>query len=135
MSQLLSEVAATMRMHAVQKSIGFVFKSTAGKEDFFLGDPFRLRQILYNILGNAVKFTDQGEVTLEVRQETGGEKVQFLFVITDSGSGISPEDQRRIFHAFEQGSPGNTASLNGTGLGLSIAKELVENQHGEIRLD
>jgi len=97
------------------------------------GDPLRLGQILLNLVGNALKFTDNGSVDVSVwpMPERDG-KVQLQFVVSDSGIGITPEDQRRIFNAFEQADASMTRRHGGTGLGLAICKRLVHLMGGEI---
>ncbi len=100
----------------------------------FIGDEFRLRQCLFNLLGNAIKFTDTGSVTLKVKHcDQEGEKVRLQFVVEDTGIGIKPEDVKRIFHEFEQiDHPDQQAK--GTGLGLAITQRLVELMGGKIKV-
>ncbi|MFO0707410.1 MAG: response regulator [Nitrospira sp.] len=97
------------------------------------GDPGRLRQVLTNLVGNAVKFTDRGEVTLQAYLEEESEKETIIrFEITDSGIGISPEVQHRLFQPFTQADSSMTRRFGGTGLGLSISKQLIELMGGRI---
>ncbi|TDX00819.1 ATP-binding protein [Dinghuibacter silviterrae] len=90
------------------------------------GDPFRLKQVLYNLLGNAIKFTTTGWVNLDVRYEDG----HLICAISDTGPGIAPEDLERVFQEFEQAE--SRSGPSGTGLGLPISKALVEAQGGRI---
>ena len=101
-----------------------------------VGDPFRLGQILLNFTGNAVKFTDQGTVVVRVRVagESAGDVV-LCFEVQDSGIGISPEDLKRLFTAFEQADGSMTRKYGGTGLGLAISKRLAELMGGEVGVD
>src|SRR5207248_146802 len=100
-----------------------------------IGDPARLRQILTNLIGNAVKFTDRGEVGVRVEAvEAEGPSVVLAFDVSDSGIGIPPEKQRRIFDAFTQADSSTTRRYGGTGLGLSISKQLCEMMGGTIGL-
>ncbi len=97
------------------------------------GDPLRLDQILFNLVGNAIKFTEQGATTLRVRSvgETAG-AVQVRFEVSDTGIGIEPEAQSRLFQSFEQADNSMTRKYGGTGLGLAISKRLVAMMGGEI---
>ncbi|HEX8192103.1 MAG TPA: ATP-binding protein [Allosphingosinicella sp.] len=100
---------------------------------FYLGDETRLRQVLLNLLNNAVKFTAEGLVSLAVaRQATEGERERIRFTVTDTGLGIDPDSQAQLFRPFAQADASITRRYGGTGLGLSISKQLVELMGGEI---
>jgi CheY-like chemotaxis protein len=99
----------------------------------FLGDPLRFGQILLNLAGNALKFTDHGSITLRARRlDDSPEGVLLRIEVADTGIGISPEDQERLFTAFEQADGSMTRKYGGTGLGLVISKRLVRLMGGEI---
>ncbi len=99
----------------------------------YLGDASRVRQILVNLIGNAVKFTDEGEVTLQVSSTLLKDHVHRLeFLVSDTGMGISPEALSQLFQPFQQGDASATRRHGGTGLGLTISKRLVELMGGEI---
>ena len=100
------------------------------------GDPLRLGQILLNLTGNAIKFTEQGRVSLRIRSEAETpESVQVRFEIIDTGIGIDPAAQARLFSAFEQADNSMTRKYGGSGLGLVICKRLVQLMGGEIGLE
>ena len=100
------------------------------------GDPLRLGQVLTNLVGNAIKFTERGEVVIRVASVTeSAEKVMLRFEVSDTGPGISPEAQKRIFENFSQADGSTTRKHGGSGLGLAISKQLVEMMGGEIHVE
>ncbi|MDE2076570.1 MAG: response regulator [Burkholderiales bacterium] len=114
---------------------GLALRVDAGPDvpDAVVADPVRLRQILINLVGNAIKFTEQGEVRLHIGYETATSKQQQLhLLVSDSGIGISPVQQRQIFEAFTQADASTTRRFGGSGLGLTICAGLVRLMNGQI---
>jgi PAS domain S-box-containing protein len=104
--------------------------------DALVGDPLRLRQIVVNLVGNAIKFTDHGEIVLHVQEKSRRNgSAQLRFSVTDTGIGIPPEKQAVIFEAFAQADSSTTRHYGGTGLGLAISAELVELMGGRISVE
>jgi signal transduction histidine kinase len=99
---------------------------------YILGDPDRLRQILINLIGNAIKFTEKGDIAIRIRVNNIKDPTFLRFEIEDTGIGIPAEAQTRIFHAFSQADGSTTRKFGGTGLGLAIVKQLAEMMDGEV---
>lgn len=135
MAQLLDEVIMVMRPQAAKKSLSLLLENKVKDLDFVVGDPFRLKQILFNLLANAIKFTSEGSVTLTVSNQVAKRKSYFTFLVRDTGPGIDKKDLDAIFNEFEQAEANVTANTNGTGLGLSIVKALTEGQGGVVEVE
>jgi len=135
LSESLDDVVSAMRLQADKKGLSFLLESPVPKDYYLLGDPFRLQQILYNLLGNAIKFTARGFVKLLVRIQEEPVISRITFEVSDTGIGIKPEDLEKIFNQFEQASALIARHYGGgAGLGLTIVKSLVEAQHGELQV-
>lgn len=134
---LISDSVRVITQAARRKSIDVKASSERELPACLLGDPVRLKQILLNLLGNAVKFTEIGSISLRVAREQGSEadRVMLRFNITDTGIGISPEVQTQLFQSFTQADESTTRKYGGTGLGLAIAKRLAELMGGSIGVD
>jgi CheY-like chemotaxis protein len=124
-----------MRIQADKKNLTFIVDFEKASNHTVSGDSFRLRQILYNVLGNAIKFTTHGYVKLGVRTKPSEGKVACEFEITDTGIGIKKDDLHKIFNQFEQADNSISRNFGGTGLGLTIVKSLIEAQKGNLRID
>ncbi len=132
----LGDTMKSFAIRAHQQGLELGFQIQPDVPQFLVGDYSRLRQIVNNLVGNAVKFTERGEVVLDVaRDQTDGERVRLHFTVTDTGIGIAPEKHAAIFELFEQVDGALTRRRTGTGLGLSIAKRLVEMMGGRIWVD
>ncbi len=131
--ELVSELADVMRVQADAKGIAFQVSVADDLADALNGDATRLKQILTNLLSNSIKYTDRGRVDLCVRQIAADSRsVTLLFVVSDTGIGIAPDVQARLFTPFMQADASITRRFGGTGLGLSIVKHMVTLLGGEV---
>ena len=127
---------ALMGTRAEQKGLGFTVDMSEDFPAVIVGDPTRIRQVIFNLLGNAIKFTSEGEIGVAASFDfLEDDKIKLHFHIVDTGCGVSPEHQRVIFDKFTQADTSTTRRFGGTGLGLSICKQLVEMMGGEIGLE
>ncbi|OIQ91288.1 sensory/regulatory protein RpfC [mine drainage metagenome] len=131
-ARVVEEVAALLRDRAGEKGITLSVSLDAGLPPWLEGDPGRLRQILLNLMGNAVKFTEQGGVSVSLRARADEEGVGLAVEVADSGIGIAPGQQERLFQSFVQADATISRRYGGSGLGLIICKRLVEGQGGHI---
>ena len=123
----------SLSVRSAQKKLELVCHCAPDLPAMVLGDPGRLRQILVNLVGNAIKFTEQGEVVVHVEKLSGtADEGTLHFSVSDSGIGIPPEKQKSIFAAFTQADTSSTRRFGGTGLGLAIASQLVAMMRGRI---
>lgn len=134
MMAVIKEVESAMRIQAERKNLTFVVDSEKASEFMLMGDPFRLKQILYNVIGNAIKFTQKGFIKLAIKTIDDEHHVQTVFEITDTGIGIERNDIDRIFNQFEQANTSIAKNYGGTGLGLTIVKALIDAQNGSLEL-
>ncbi len=131
--ETVGDAAKALAIRAAEKGIELACDVSADVPDAVLGDAGRLRQVLLNILGNAVKFTTEGEVVLRVDvEETSGPGTRLRFSVSDTGIGIPPGKQSQIFESFTQADSSTTRRYGGTGLGLAIALRLVELMGGRL---
>ena len=129
----VADAIKPLAVRADQKGVELLLRVRPGVPDRLLGDPTRLRQILVNLVGNAVKFTEQGEVVVTVSQpESSTGPYHLQFEVFDTGVGIPADKQQLIFEAFAQADGSTTRKFGGTGLGLTIVSKLVEMMHGRV---
>ncbi len=129
----LEETVRTLALRAHQKGLELLCHVRTGAPDTVVGDPGRLRQVIVNLIGNAIKFTECGEVLVEVEvKEQTEEEVSLHVAVRDTGIGISPEKQQHIFAPFAQADGSTTRKYGGTGLGLAISSQLVALIEGRI---
>jgi signal transduction histidine kinase/CheY-like chemotaxis protein len=133
---LAGEICDLLRPQAAEKGLALEVDAAADLPAPLCGDAYRLRQVLMNLLGNAVKFTSSGSVRVELRwQPSAGDAVRLQIAVRDTGIGIAPEMQARLFAPFVQADASTTRRFGGTGLGLAISKRLVEAMGGQIGVD
>jgi len=133
---LVYSVSSMLSIRAEEKGVRFVTDLDVSVPQFALGDAGRLRQVLVNLLGNAIKFTNVGEVRLKVSKQCPGLPAdRIYFEVSDTGIGISKDMQSRVFERFRQADDSVQRKYGGTGLGTAIAKRLVELMGGEIDLE
>jgi PAS domain S-box-containing protein len=133
--QCVEDVIDLFAGRALEKEIELVHLLAADVPAHLSGDATRLRQVLVNLLGNALKFTERGEVIVTVEAEPVDTRVRLRFTVRDTGIGIPPAVMDRLFKSFSQGDASTTRRFGGTGLGLAISKRLVEMMGGEMRVE
>jgi len=136
LKETVTAVITLLATRAADKKIGLRFKLDPLLPTTLIGDPFRLRQILLNLIGNAVKFTENGGVEVEIEQEgRSGTRLEVRFTIRDSGIGIPEDLHEKIFETFTQADGSTTRRYGGTGLGLAISRRLVQLMGGRLTLE
>jgi two-component system sensor histidine kinase/response regulator len=136
LTELVDKTMATFGVRAHSKGLELVAQVAPEVPERLVGDPLRLRQILTNLLGNAIKFTDSGEIVLEVEQfARSGDSLQIKFTIADTGIGIPPDKLDSIFLNFTQADSSTTRKYGGSGLGLAIAHRLVALMGGQMSVE
>ncbi len=134
--ELVEEVASPFAERAHQRRLEFVVRFAEGLPDRVAGDPTRLRQVLGNLIGNAVKFTEAGEVEVSVTPaDRSAEAAQIEFAVRDTGIGLHEAVREAIFEPFQQADGSTTRKYGGTGLGLAISREIVEAMGGELTVE
>jgi PAS domain S-box-containing protein len=132
---LVGDAAKSLAVRAHNKDLELVYRISQEIPDLLVGDPVRLRQIIVNLLGNAIKFTEQGEILIDVSSVEQNENgVRLKFAVRDTGIGIEPDKQKLVFEAFTQSDTSTTRRFGGTGLGLAISSRLVTLFGSELEL-
>ena len=130
---LLRDTLKTLAQRTDQKPLEICARVSPGVPKFLIGDPTRLRQLIVNLVGNAIKFTEEGNVVLDAElEERTGDEVHLHLSVSDTGMGIPLEKQHVIFESFAQADGSTTRRFGGTGLGLTISRQLVELMGGRI---
>jgi len=135
LSQSLEEAGELLGPKAAEKGLDLVVDADPTMGDWVYGDPTRLRQILVNLVGNAVKFTGHGEIVVKAREVSTREGAEMLIQVRDTGIGIPVEKQDRLFQSFSQVDSSTTRRFGGTGLGLAISKRLAELMGGRLTVE
>lgn len=136
MYHLMQNVQDMLLIRAQNSNLELVLNADLGSRGWYFGDDDRIRQVLINLVGNAIKFTKRGSVTIhsQKRKLEDGEN-EFTISVTDTGIGISKDQQKHVFQRFAQVDSSDTRSVEGTGLGLSICEAIMESMGGEIGVD
>ena len=133
--QLLESINTMFSGQCQEKGIDYQCHISSDVEDYYIGDGLKLRQVLINVIGNAVKFTDEGSVSLNVKKTAGYDgKSTLLFEIADTGIGMSEEFLPHLFDTFTQEDESSTSKYGSSGLGMAITKNIVEMMNGNIEL-
>jgi two-component system sensor histidine kinase RpfC len=134
--KLLNSIVSMMKYQADNKNIDLIYRISPDSPYKLVGDSHHLRQVFMNLIGNAIKFTESGSVTINVSLESEEpEKAYFRFEVIDTGIGMSKEEQSRIFDSFTQADSSTTRKYGGTGLGTTISKQIIELMGGKIGVD
>jgi signal transduction histidine kinase len=132
----LDEALKLMRFRARQKALTFEWRIASDVPPILIGDPVRLRQVLINLAGNAIKFTECGGIDVDIAcGHREGMSLDVVFRVRDTGIGIPPEKQALIFDAFTQADSSTTRRFGGTGLGLAISTSLIKLMGGQISVE
>jgi signal transduction histidine kinase/CheY-like chemotaxis protein len=131
-ADVVNEALRPLAVRADQKSLELLVDIDPAVPSALVGDPLRLRQILVNLVGNAIKFTERGHVLVAIKPDSDDDAEMLRFSVVDTGIGIAPEHHEAIFEAFSQADGSTTRKFGGTGLGLAISSTLVSMMHGRM---
>lgn len=133
LDDMMDEIITMFAPMAYQKNLELIYQPSTELPNYILGDPSRIRQILVNLINNAIKFTRQGQVIIRILLDTSRDDEKFIrFTVTDTGMGMDDNSQRRLFTAFTQADTSISRKFGGTGLGLVISRKLAGLMNGEI---
>ncbi len=136
LEEVLESMESMMLLKAQEKNLNFVLETDPEIPPSLVGDPLRLGQVLINLVNNAIKFTEAGQIVVRTAVRTRDEyQVWLRFEVQDTGLGMTPEQQKRLFHSFSQADSSTTRKYGGTGLGLAISRRLVELMDGQIGVE
>ncbi|MCD0460095.1 PAS domain S-box protein [Roseiconus lacunae] len=130
--QVLSDTVSVLRVGAMEKGISLDYRWESAVPEFIVSDPYRLKQLLLNLVGNAIKFTDQGSVLIVASLDKAASQPELIFEIRDTGIGIPQEKLDAVFQPFTQADDTVTRKYGGTGLGLSISQKIAESLGGNL---
>ncbi len=134
--RLIDDILELLRTNASKKGIELLCTIPANTPNALVGDPVRVKQVLLNLVSNAIKFTERGKVTISLQAiEEGRTETMLHFEVRDTGIGLNEEAKKRVFNSFEQADGSTTRKFGGTGLGLAITKQLVHLMGGEIGVE
>jgi two-component system sensor histidine kinase/response regulator len=136
LEEVMDNLSTIVGNRSHEKSLEFLMQTAPDVPTWLIGDPLRLSQVLINLAGNAIKFTEKGEVMVSVALEKeAGEQVDLRFTVKDTGIGMSQQEIDKLFRPFTQADSSITRKFGGTGLGLTISKRLIEMMGGSIRVE
>jgi len=134
--ELIEHIAKTHSITANAKGLELEYTFSTNIPRYVKSDPYRLRQVLNNLLSNAIKFTESGQISISVKKVLSvGNDIELMFIVSDTGIGISDSNMEKLFKTFSQVDSSTTRKFGGTGLGLAISKQLVEMMGGNIRVE
>ncbi|MBC6111868.1 hybrid sensor histidine kinase/response regulator [Pedobacter fastidiosus] len=133
-TEVFEKLKASLSKQIEDKGLVFEYYNAIGANTAVIGDPVRLEQLIYNILGNAIKFTSKGKISFETKSKFQNEMLTLSIIITDTGVGIPKQKLDSVFELFNQTTLDNKRKFGGFGIGLSIVKALVDLHHGKIKL-
>jgi CheY-like chemotaxis protein len=133
---LVNEIIDTLKVKAIEKKLLLLYEFSPSAPEYLLGDEFRIKQILTNLIGNSIKFTNAGSIVVNTGRNTDStKKGNIWFEVFDTGIGIPQEQQNKLFQIYSQADASTTKMYGGTGLGLAISKKIIEMMGGEIWME